>query len=48
MQTVAFGVDKQWNPAVEHRELYPVICDRTWWIIMWEEVCNIWLGYIAV
>ena len=23
MQTIAFGVGKQWDPAIEHRELYP-------------------------
>ena len=37
MQTIAFGVDKQWDFAVEHRELYPVTCDGTWWRIMWEK-----------
>ena len=39
MQTIAFGVDKQWDLAVEHRELYSVTCDGTWWGIMWEEEC---------
>ena len=39
MQTTAFGVDKQWDPAVEHRELYLVTCDGAWWRIMWEKEC---------
>ena len=29
MQTIAFGVDKQWDPAVQHRELYLITCDET-------------------
>ena len=33
------GVDKQWGPAVQHRELYPITCDGTWWKIMWEKEC---------
>ena len=37
MQIIAFGVDKQWDPAVKHRELYLVIYDGTWWRIMWEK-----------
>ena len=37
MQTIAFGVDKQWGPAVEHRELYSVTCSGTWWKIKWEK-----------
>ena len=37
MQTIAFGVDKQWDPAVEHRELYLATCDGTWWRIIWEK-----------
>ena len=27
MQTFAFGVDQQWDPAVQHRELYLVTYD---------------------
>ena len=27
MQTIAFGMDKQWDPAVWHRELCLVTCD---------------------
>ena len=30
-----FGVDKPWDPAVQHRELYLVICDGTWCRTMW-------------
>ena len=30
MQNIAFKVGKQWDPAVEPRELYLVICDGTW------------------
>ena len=37
MQTIAFGVDKQWDPAIKLRELYLVTCDGTWWRIMWEK-----------
>ena len=40
MQTIAFGVDKQWDPAVLHRELYLITCDGTWWMIMWEKECK--------
>ena len=29
MQTIAFGMDKQLSPAVQHRELYPIIYDAT-------------------
>ena len=29
MQTFASGVDKQWDPAVQHRELYLVTCNGT-------------------
>ena len=50
MQTIAFGVDKQWDPAVEQRELYPVTCDGTWWKIMWEKeyVCVYVCIYIYI
>ena len=36
---LAFVVDGQWDPAVEHRELYPVTCDGSGWKIMWEKEC---------
>ena len=36
-QTIAFGVDKQWDCAVQHSELYLVTCAGTWWRIMWEK-----------
>ena len=26
---IAFGMDDQWSPAVQHRELYPVPSDGT-------------------
>ena len=39
MQTIAFVVDKQWDPAVCYWELYLVTCDGTLWRIMWEEEC---------
>ena len=29
MQTIAFGVGKQLDLAVQHRELYLITCDRT-------------------
>ena len=28
MHTIVCGVDGQWGPAIEHRELYPVFCDN--------------------
>ena len=38
MQTMEFGVGKQWDPAIQHSELYLVTCDGKWWrIIMWEK-----------
>ena len=44
MQTIALGVDKQWGPAVQHKELYPITWDGTWWRIMWEKES----GYIYI
>ena len=29
--------DKQWDPTVQHRELYPISSDRTWWKTVWEK-----------
>ena len=29
-ETIAFGMDKQWDPAVYHRELYLVTYDEAW------------------
>ena len=37
MQTIASGMDKQWDSAVQHQELYLVTYDGTWWGIMWEK-----------
>ena len=54
MQTIAFGVGKQWDPALKHRELCLVTYDGIWWSIMWEKricvcVCvHMWLGHFAV
>ena len=49
MQTLVFGMNKQWDPAVEHWELYLVIYDGSWWKIMWEkEYIYVWLGHFAV
>ena len=31
--------NKQWYSAIEHRELYPLSCDGTWWKIIWEKEC---------
>ena len=43
------GVDKHWDPAVQHKELYLVTYDGTWWRIMWEQKCiHVWLGHFAV
>ena len=33
MQTITFRVDKQQDPTVEHRELYPVSWDRPGWML---------------
>jgi len=30
MQPIAFGTDKQWDPAVEHWELYLITYDGAW------------------
>ena len=37
MQTITFRMDKQWSPSVQHRQLYPITCDRTWWKIISEK-----------
>ena len=34
-----FRMDKQWGPSLQHRELYPVSWDRTWWKIVQEKEC---------
>ena len=39
MQTIAFGMDKQWDPAVEHWELYLITCDEAGCRIIWEKEC---------
>ena len=39
MQTIAFGMDKQWDPAVYHWKLYLVTYDRAWWKIIWIKEC---------
>ena len=28
MQTITYRMDKQQGPTVEHRELYPISCDK--------------------
>ena len=49
MQTITFRMEKQWDPAVQHRELCEIACDRTWWKIMWENECMyVWWGHFAV
>ena len=37
MQTIAFGMHKQWDSAPQHWELCLVAYDGTWWG-MWENV----------
>ena len=37
MQTITFRMDKQWSPTVQHREVYPISCGRTWWKILWQK-----------
>ena len=39
MQTIAFGMGKQWDPDVKHWEIYLVTYDGAWWGIMWEKEC---------
>ena len=48
MQTNAFGSGKQWEPAVEHRELYLVTCDGTLWRIMWEKNMYVYVHMCVV
>ena len=48
MQTITFWVDKQWGPSVQHRELYPIFWDRTWWKIVWEKECVYACVYVCV
>ena len=50
VQTITFRVDKQWDPAAQHRKLYPITCDRTRWKITREKSVHIyvWLGCFAV
>ena len=31
MQTIPFRMGKQWGPAEQHRELYPISWDKTQW-----------------
>ena len=31
VQTITFGMDKQWDPIVQHRELCPISWDRIGW-----------------
>ena len=50
MQTIAFGMDKQWDSAVQHKELYLIIW---WWNMMEDNVkkrmyMDVWLGQFAV
>ena len=46
-QTTTFRMDKQWGPAIQHRELYPVSWDRTWWKIIWQGM-YVYRGHFAV
>ena len=41
MQTISFGMDKQWDPAIYStgNYIYLVTCDGTWWRIMGEKEC---------
>ena len=38
MQTITFGMDKQWGRTVQHRELYPISWVRIWWKIVWKKM----------
>ena len=49
MQIMAFRMDKQWGPAVQHSKLYPISWARTWWKIIWDKECiYVWLAYFAI
>ena len=28
MHAIVYGMDGQWEPAIEHRELYPIFCNK--------------------
>ena len=34
---LTFRMDRQWGPTLQHRELYPVSWDGSWWKIVWEK-----------
>ena len=48
MQTIAFGVEKQWDPAVQHCKLYLVTYDGAWFYEKEELYMYVWLGKLAV
>ena len=49
MQNVAFGMDKQWGPTIQHMKLCPIYWERTWWKIIYIKkeyiYAHIWLGH---
>ena len=48
MQTIAFGVDKQWDPAVQPWELYVVPCGGAGSCEKKNVFMYVWLGHLAV
>ena len=44
MQTVTFRMNRQWGPAIQHRELCPITCDGTWKRVR----TDVWLDQFAV
>ena len=50
MQTITFRMDKQWGivPTVQHKELYPISRDTTWWKIIQEKECMHMYDWVTV
>ena len=51
IQMMTFGVDKQWGPAIQHRELHSASWDRPGWkddSIRKRMHINVWMSHCAV
>ena len=49
MQTIAFGMDKQWDPAIQYWEIYLVAYGGAWPCTKKECIhMYVWLGHLAV
>ena len=40
-------MDRQWGPAVKHKELGAITCDGTWWKIIWERMWRCMTGSLC-